>query len=638
MIKPEKSIRSTQKDKVYYPASNRELTEFLPDIIFEADLNLKLVYANSIAFKKFGYTQDEFENGIYISQLLAPQCKEQAFLNLNKVLKGKITKPNKYILIKKDKSSFHARVHSRPVFSNGKVVGIRGVIHDISEMVEAEQKLRESEEKYRYLFENSPFPIFLIDTKGIVLDCNPSFEEMTGYKKEEVMGIKYADLNLIHPKYISTLLNRLKMIKKVKKHPSLEIEIFRKDGSILWIRIQSSLVEIGNNAFIQVIGDDITPQKEAEKKLRESEEKYRSLIKASPNLIFLFDDDGTVIDCNKSAELSLKRSREKIINKKIYDFLTNLTKEMTFAIFDKFKDNLKKDIYDPIEFSYTSSKGQVTWYQLYYSLVTIGENSYFHLELQDFTKLKEAEYIIREENRRLLELDKLRKKFLDIAAHELKTPLTSVYGAIQLLYELNKDSFNLESLKFTEIAKNGCERLKNLILNLLDISRLESNNFKIYKENQDLVKIIKSCISDISYLFYKRRHIVTLDIPEELYVEVDKSGIERVIINLLSNAINYTPPEGKIEVKVRERGNNLELSVKDTGIGLTKEEIKRIFDKFSKIERSKDETIELIKEGTGLGLNISKEIIELHGGQILVSSEGRNKGSIFIVRLPLNKT
>ncbi len=517
------------------------------------------------------------------------------------------------------------------------LISLRIWLYDITEKKLKEQKLSESEEKYRFLFENSPFPIFLINMKGKVLDCNPSFEEVTGYRREEILGINYANLKLIHPKYLPILLNRFKLIKKVKKHPILEIELYKKDGSIIWVRFQSSLVEIGNKAFIQVIGDDITPQKEAEKKLRESEIKYRSIIEASPNLMLLFDDKGTVIDCNNSVLQYFELPRKNIIGFKIYELLSNFSEDSTISILNLISNNLRNNKSDPIEFSYINSKNKTQWYQLYYSTVKIGENSFFHLELQDFTKLKEAENIIKEENRRLMDLDKLRKKFLDTAAHELKTPLTSVYGAIQLIYELNIDILNPESLKFIEIAKNGSERLKDLILNLLDISRLEFNNFRIHKKNHDLVNIIKNCISDINYLFYKRGQLIILDLPENLYVEVDKSGIERVIINLLSNATKYTPPKGKIEVKLGENKNYIELSIKDTGVGLTKKEINKIFNKFSKIERSKDVEIDLIKEGTGLGLNISKEIVEMHGGQIWVSSEGRNKGSTFIVRLPVNK-
>lgn len=635
MIRSENNVRNTQKDKDNYPVSNRELAELLPDIIFETDMNLNLVYANSIAFQKFGYTEDEFESGINLSQLIAPQYIERASSNIKEILEGKITKPNKYMLIKKDKSNFYARVHSRPIFSDGKVVGIRGVIHDISEMVKAEQKLRESEEKYRYLFENSPFPIFLTNTKGVVLDCNPTFETITGYKKKELIGKNYAKVSLVHPKYLPLLLKRLQKLIKGETLPPLEVKLYKKDKSLMWVKIHSSLVKINNHTFIQVIGDDITSQKEAEKKLRESEEKYRSIIRASPNLIFLFDDEGTVIECNKSAELYLEVPRKKIIDKKIYDFLTNLTKEMTISIFDQFRINLKKEIYDPIEFTYISSTGQRMWYQLYYSLVKIGENTYIHVELQDFTKLKEAEEIIREENKKLTELNKIRKNFLDIASHELKTPLTSVYGSIQLLYELNKDKLSKESLKFLKIAKNGSERLKNLILNLLDISRLESKKFILYKKRYNFVGILTKCVNDMKYLSNKRNHFINLDLPEALYLDIDKSGIERVIINLLSNAIKYTPPEGLIELKLRENDSNIELSVKDNGIGLTEDEIKKIFEKFSKIKRSKEEGMDLNKEGTGLGLHISKEIIELHDGQICVTSEGRNKGSTFIVRLPM---
>jgi signal transduction histidine kinase len=139
----------------------------------------------------------------------------------------------------------------------------------------------------------------------------------------------------------------------------------------------------------------------------------------------------------------------------------------------------------------------------------------------------------------------------------------------------------------------------------------------------------------MKYLYRKRGHRIDLNLPEELYLKVDKSSIERVLINLLSNAIKYTPPNGIITIKLNKEDMFAELSISDTGIGLTENDIKKLFKKFSVIKKSEAMGIELSKDGTGLGLYICKEIVELHNGQIWAVSEGKEKGSTFFIKLPL---
>jgi signal transduction histidine kinase len=138
------------------------------------------------------------------------------------------------------------------------------------------------------------------------------------------------------------------------------------------------------------------------------------------------------------------------------------------------------------------------------------------------------------------------------------------------------------------------------------------------------------------YLIKKRKLILNLEIPDKLYIILDKIRIEQVILNLLSNAIKNTPPNGKIDIKLDRKENWVEFSVIDTGIGLTREEMDRIFTRFGKIERY-GEGLEFIDiQGSGLGLFISKEIVDLHNGNIWAESAGRDQGSTFIMKLPIS--
>lgn len=254
-------------------------------------------------------------------------------------------------------------------------------------------------------------------------------------------------------------------------------------------------------------------------------------------------------------------------------------------------------------------------------------------------KRKKMNQVLKEskekEIRKLKEIDQIKSDLLRRVSHELKTPLISIFSASQFLLNNYKGQMNEDILKFVEIINRGGERLKLLNENMLDAFNLESNNFQLNKQKEDIVKILKNCANDLMYSFKERDLILKVDLNGEFYVEVDKFRIEQVILNLLTNAIKNTPPKGFIYINLKKYEKFIEMFIIDTGVGFTEDEKEKIFKKFGKIERY-GKGMNINTEGTGLGLFISKEIVDLHGGKIWVESEGRNKGSTFIVRLPID--
>jgi len=226
----------------------------------------------------------------------------------------------------------------------------------------------------------------------------------------------------------------------------------------------------------------------------------------------------------------------------------------------------------------------------------------------------------------------MRKDIITRVSHELKTPLTSIYGASQILLNHLNLKIDDEALKLINILHSGALRLKKLIENLIDGSRIEYGKLELNIQTLDLVKIIKECINEMSYLISNRKLMVKLDLPNKLDVNIDKIRLQQVITNLLSNAIKNTQMNGKIFVNLVHNDEYTDLIIRDTGIGITKKEKGLLFEKFGKIERyGMDLGVDI--EGSGLGLYISKEIVELHDGKLLVKSDGRNKGSQFTIRL-----
>ncbi|MEJ2279514.1 MAG: HAMP domain-containing sensor histidine kinase [Candidatus Lokiarchaeota archaeon] len=233
------------------------------------------------------------------------------------------------------------------------------------------------------------------------------------------------------------------------------------------------------------------------------------------------------------------------------------------------------------------------------------------------------------------ELEKMRKSLISRVSHELKTPLMSIRGVTELFMGKHQYDLDQEDVDLLQILERGEKRLEELIKNLIDISRIEYNEVQLEKQYVDLSHLFKDCIFEMNHLINKKCLSLYLDIPSDLLLNIDPTRIEQVIINLLMNSIKNTPSNGKITIYGKKSPLKVEISICDTGIGLTEKEKEILFTRFGKIERNEEGLENISIQGAGLGLFISKNIIEMHGGNIWAESDGRNKGSKFIFTLPI---
>ncbi|MFX1398739.1 MAG: ATP-binding protein [Promethearchaeota archaeon] len=247
----------------------------------------------------------------------------------------------------------------------------------------------------------------------------------------------------------------------------------------------------------------------------------------------------------------------------------------------------------------------------------------------------EAKQNLEKQNNVLIKINSLKTELIDRTSHELKTPLISIKGFTEFLlrfFQTNLDPEVRTVLKEIEKASN---RLENTIQSLLETSKIEQEKLFLELKYSDLSNLINECISDFYHIIEVKNHDLKVKIPENVMVKIDKKRIYEVISNLLTNALKYTPPNGSIKIKLKVRQENCVFSIKDTGIGFDDEEKEILFTKFGKIERyGKGWNVDI--NGSGLGLYIAKELIELHGGKIWMKSAGKDQGSSFYFSLPLN--
>jgi two-component system, cell cycle sensor histidine kinase PleC len=231
-----------------------------------------------------------------------------------------------------------------------------------------------------------------------------------------------------------------------------------------------------------------------------------------------------------------------------------------------------------------------------------------------------------------IEYDRLKSEFFSNISHELKTPLTVILGAIQLIekgyfHELNRR----KSDKHNRTIKQNCYRLIRLLNNILDMNKLDSGFIKICPVNCNIVYLIEEITQSVAPFAEQKGVLLEFDTEsEEIITGVDVDKIERIILNLLSNSIKFTPSGGKVSVTLKTISKKIFISVKDTGLGIPSDMQKSIFERFKQI----GSTLTKDFEGTGIGLSLVKSFVELHNGTITVISEV-NKGSEFIIELPI---
>ena len=497
-----------------------------------------------------------------------------------------------------------------------------------------EDNLKNQDIDYENILTDLNIGYYRGELQGRLIKHNKVLNKILGYElTESLIGSKAKDFFLNEEektKYYNAFLEKGFV-------QDLPIRIKNKNDKIIVLQVNSRIVrdDQGDPLFIEGTFVDITEKFEMEQKLKESEEKFRFLFENMPSGIVAFNSDGIIIDCNKNTEKLFGYKRKELIGRDFRSFSvieTNYVEEINKNFINFFK-GIK---IPPMDLEVHKKDGRRFWINLKALLMNVCDNNCMQLIISDITENKITEELKQNEIEKLKELDKIRNDLVSNMSHELKTPIMTISGSCELLYNLLKDRIGNDSIEIINIIQRGNKRLQYLVENLIDISRIEYKKLELKYEVIDLVEIINDILKDMMSLINEGKLHLELNLAKKLNVNADKIRIEQVISNLISNAIKNTPPEGTIKIFLREKDNCAIIIVSDTGVGLTKEEQKKIFYRFGKIER-KGEGLEYLNiKGSGLGLYISKKIMKLHNGKIWAKSKGRNKGTKLFVKLPIN--
>ncbi|MFW9928976.1 MAG: PAS domain S-box protein, partial [Candidatus Thorarchaeota archaeon] len=416
-----KSAEKLNESKERY----RDLTDSLLEVVFEIDVDYNLVYTNSIASKIFGYTHEDFKKGLTVKDFILPEDKDDVEEILQQLFHGEIIEPQLLRLRKKDGTIFYSRIYATPIYEGEDIVGIRSVIHDITDMKEAENKIKESEEKFRTIAEQSLMGICIIQDE-VIKYVNQNLADLLGYTVNEMLRWKTGEFfKTIHPDDKKKIISMATSFNEDNKNDSRYYEArgITKEGNTIWLDVYYKLILYEQRPAFLVSFIDISDRKETQEKLRESEEKYRFLFQNSPFAILLIETSGKVVDCNPSLLQLIDYSREELIGKKYKDLLV-VPPEKVPKLLERLQKISKGIPIPPLDIQLTRKDGSQLWVNIESSFVKIDNKPFIIIMGHDISEKKQVE-------KSLKELDKMRKEFINRASHELKTPITTVYGAYQ---------------------------------------------------------------------------------------------------------------------------------------------------------------------------------------------------------------
>ena len=608
-----------------------EVLQQSPSLISITDLEGNITYVNKRFNEITGYSSDEVIGKN--PRILSSGRHTRSFYNgiWNKISKGNVWK-GRFLNKKKDGSLFWERALISPYFDKDKnVLGFVKAAEEINSLVELENRLEESNNRYHNIFDLVTIPI-MIHKDGLLLDLNNAALKFSKAKnKEDLLGTNI--LQYVRIDYREIAMERIATMKKYGKSIPMEEEVFVNiKGEERNVEVTSSPIQFkGELAFI-VIFEDITDRKRWVQKLKDNELKFRNIFEINPNPISISRiDDGMLLEVNSSYIDITGYTKEEIVGHTVQELGLYVNIKRRNELVRKLQ---QYGIFTNEEADFKVKDGSIKTALVSAIIMEIDEINYLLFVFNDISDRKaiEMELVIAKEQ--AVENDNLKSSFLANMSHEIRTPLNAIIGFSDLLKE--DDISKQEQLRFINIIQNKGDELLMLMNDIIDISKIEAGAIEINVE-PILAKSILDNLEDsynwniVEKFNDKIDFIIDSKNIEDIIVAVDEFRLIQVLNNLINNALKFTV-NGEVRLSVKQDETKVYFEIKDTGIGIPKDKLEFIFDRFRQVDVRQDTLV----GGTGLGLNISSNLINLMHGSIEVSSEV-GKGSIFRVILPRGK-
>jgi PAS domain S-box-containing protein len=502
---------------------------------------------------------------------------------------------------------------------------IYGVIHDITEQKKAEERLHN-------IFINAPAGIFHSDWTGKLLTVNPALARMLGYSSPEELISIVTDMSTqiyVNPETRQRIMDTLNTADGWSHWD--EVLWKRKDNSIITVDMTGRKVlnENGEFSYLEGFIVDVTEQKIAEEALRKSEENFKAIANYAASWEAWFSTKGQLLWMNSYSEQLTGYTPEEYMAADDYLSMV-IAEEDIEMVREEFFKAINGSSGDNLEARVPRKDGSKFWVSMSWRpiLDSAGKSLGFRTSARDITNRKNIEEMINLQNEELNRINKEKDKFFSIIAHDLRSPFNGFLGLTELMVS---DISKMTLVDINKIADNlhrSAKNLYRLLTNLLEWSKIQRGLTDFNPKKLSLKCIINESISLFNESARKKSINISEEIPDNYNVFADSSMLNTIIRNLISNALKFTISGGNILLSAKEKGNMIEISVKDNGIGMNND----IIDSLFKIDKQSTRKGTEGEPSTGLGLLLCKEFINKNDGQIFVESE-EGKGSEFRITL-----
>ena len=633
-------LKQLQEDFRLSEEKFRFHVDALSDVIYSLDKESRILSVSSSVERILGYGPDELIGKKYHEiGILSEDYLEKGFANVSRIFSGKSTNASLYEFIAKDGTRKFTEISGSPVIKDGTVISALCVARDVTERIIARQALKESEKKYRDFFENVSDFLYVHDLEGKFLETNLASKSDTGYSDADLSIMNIMDL--VPSKYKSFFKDYLERIMKIGKDEGL-VRLIAKDGSEHIIEYRNSLIHDGAGNPVAVRGSarDITEYMRDKKALKESEEKYRTILENIEDGYFEVDLKGNLVFFNDSMREILGYSQDELIGKNNREFMDNANAKKVFSTFNKvYRSGQSAKAFD---WEVIRKDGAVRILQTSVTLVkdSQGKCTGFRGIVCDLTELKQAERQRISLEKRLYQAQKMEVigTLAGGVAHDLNNILSALVSYPELmLMDLDQD----DPLRKPIITiKQSGEKAAAIVQDLLTLARRGVSTTKVVSIYSIITDYLKS--PEFKKLVENQQNIeVNIDCDDDLLCVVGSSfHLSKAIMNLVINAAEAMPQGGSIIISARNTnlskpirgydqvkpGKYVVVKVTDTGAGISPEERDKIFEPFytKKV---------MGRSGTGLGMTVVWGTVQDHDGYIEVCSE-QGKGTTFSIYLP----
>jgi PAS domain S-box-containing protein len=532
----------------------------------------------------------------------------------------------------------------------GSYIGILAVTNLLlaaaaAELRRAERAVSESEKRFRSVVEDQTDLICRLQADGTLTFVNEAFCRFQGRSSRELLGTNF--FQTFSKEDAAIPMSYFNSLSAAEPVASFDHRLHAKDGVALWhqYRVRRLFSEKGDTLAFQSVIQDITHRKQSEEALRKSEENYRALVDNIPDVVWTADFNRNLIYIGKNVEKVLGYNAEELLAAGPKPWVDRIHPEDAERVRQSYLRLFAHGEKFDVEYRICRKDGQWIWLHDR-ALATRSHNGVMCAEglYLDVTQRRESAAAIQQAKEAAESANRAKSQFLANMSHELRTPLNAIIGFSEMLVDKTFGDLNDRQLKYSNNILNSGRHLLHLINDILDLAKVEAGRVELVCSAFNIAHALTDARTIVRTQANKKHLSLDFAVPADLPpLFADEAKFKQVMYNLLSNAIKFTPDGGKVSVVASMQNQSsaepnrppsarfLKIAVADTGIGIKPCDHERVFKEFEQVDSSYGRQ----QQGTGLGLALTKQLVELHGGRIWVESSGvEGLGSMFIFLIP----